>query len=220
MAHVLLITDRPDDLLPLVNGLTTGGHRPVVTGSERLPDQDAMPDVAVVDAVKDIARGRDACRTLRARAERMPIIVLVAQENLDAVGLDWEVSTFLMDPVSIPESLTRIRLALGTIVPSGGKTVRVGELSIDPDTYQVRVRARPLDLTYKEFQLLFFLAQRPGRVFTRQQLLQEVWGYDFFGGTRTVDVHVRRLRAKLGAEHDSMIVTIRNVGYKLEGQRR
>ncbi|MDQ3932165.1 MAG: winged helix-turn-helix domain-containing protein, partial [Actinomycetota bacterium] len=73
----------------------------------------------------------------------------------------------------------------------------------------------PLDLTFKEFQLLLFLAQRPGRVYSRQQLLQEVWGYDFFGGTRTVDVHVRRLRAKLGPEYESMIGTVRGVGYKL-----
>jgi DNA-binding response OmpR family regulator len=76
------------------------------------------------------------------------------------------------------------------------------------------VRGRPLDLTYKEFELLKFLAQHPGRVFTRAQLLQEVWGYDYFGGTRTVDVHVRRLRAKLGVEHESLIGTVRNVGYR------
>src|SRR6202041_3458706 len=77
-----------------------------------------------------------------------------------------------------------------------------------------RLRGRVLDLTFKEFELLKFLAQHPGRVFTRAQLLQEVWGYDYFGGTRTVDVHVRRLRAKLGPEHESMIGTVRNVGYK------
>lgn len=85
---------------------------------------------------------------------------------------------------------------------------------IDEGTYTARLRGRPLDLTYKEFELLKYLAQHAGRVFTRAQLLQEVWGYDFFGGTRTVDVHVRRLRAKLGSEHDSLIGTVRNVGYK------
>ena len=76
------------------------------------------------------------------------------------------------------------------------------------------MRGRVLDLTFKEFELLKFLAQHPGRVFTRAQLLQEVWGYDYFGGTRTVDVHVRRLRAKLGAEHEALIGTVRNVGYR------
>ena len=88
------------------------------------------------------------------------------------------------------------------------------ELVIDESTYTARLRGRPLDLTYKEFELLKYLAQHAGRVFTRAQLLQEVWGYDFFGGTRTVDVHVRRLRAKLGPEYEALIGTVRNVGYK------
>ena len=90
----------------------------------------------------------------------------------------------------------------------------LGELVIDEATYAARLRGRLLELTYKEFELLKYLAQHAGRVFTRAQLLQEVWGYDFFGGTRTVDVHVRRLRAKLGTEHEQMIGTVRNVGYK------
>jgi DNA-binding response OmpR family regulator len=92
--------------------------------------------------------------------------------------------------------------------------ITLGELVIDEGTYTARLRGRPLDLTYKEFELLKYLAQHAGRVFTRAQLLQEVWGYDFFGGTRTVDVHVRRLRAKLGSEYESLIGTVRNVGYK------
>ena len=92
--------------------------------------------------------------------------------------------------------------------------VTVGELVVDDATYTARIHGTPLDLTYKEFELLRFLVQHSGRVFTRKQLLQEVWGYDFFGGTRTVDVHVRRLRAKLGTEYEGMIATVRNVGYK------
>ena len=92
--------------------------------------------------------------------------------------------------------------------------IRSGELAIDEATYSARLAAASLDLTFKEFELLKFLAQHPGRVFTRAQLLQEVWGYDYFGGTRTVDVHVRRLRAKLGTEHEVLIGTVRNVGYR------
>src|SRR6185295_4356568 len=92
--------------------------------------------------------------------------------------------------------------------------IRACELSIDPDTYAAKLKGRPLDLTYKEIELLKFLAQHTGRVFTRDQLLREVWGYYYFGGTRTVDVHVRRLRAKLGSEYESMIGTVRQVGYK------
>lgn len=219
MADLMVATDRPEDLWALVNGLEAGGHRVAVVAMSQAGSGDAVPDVALVDAIKDLTRGRDVCRTIRARASRLPVLAMVAAEMLDAVGPDWDVDSFLVDGATIPEALARIRLALGsqTIESSGG--LRVGDLAIDPESYQVRVRGRLLDLTYKEFQLLSFLAQKPGRVWSRQQLLQEVWGYDFFGGTRTVDVHVRRLRAKLGAEHEGMIVTIRNVGYKLESHR-
>ena len=96
----------------------------------------------------------------------------------------------------------------------GQLQISSGDLVIDEATYSRAGRGRLLDLTYKEFELLKHLAQHPGRVFTRAQLLQEVWGYDYFGGTRTVDVHVRRLRAKLGPEYDVLIGTVRNVGYR------
>src|ERR1039458_2134377 len=101
-----------------------------------------------------------------------------------------------------------------TLAPAAPDEIRSGDLAIDEATYTARLRARALDLTFKEFELLKFLAQHPGRVFTRAHLLQEVWGYDYFGGTRTVDVHVRRLRAKLGTEHEALIGTVRNVGYR------
>src|SRR5262249_39189593 len=111
----------------------------------------------------------------------------------------------------------RLRLAIGrqaSAAPAAPDEIRSGDLSIDEATYTARLRARVLDLTFKEFELLKFLAQHPGRVFTRSHLLQEVWGYDYFGGTRTVDVHVRRLGAKPGAEHEALIGTVRNVGYR------
>ena len=219
MADILVATDRAYDLLGLANGLEAGGHRVAVATLEEATGGDAAPDLLIVDAVKDLTRGRDACRGLRARSERLPILAVIAPDALDALGPDWQLDGFIVEPVQVPEALARIRLALGSQVLESAGTIRVGDLTIDPETYQVRVRGRPLDLTYKEFQLLQYLAQRPGRVYSRQQLLLEVWGYDFFGGTRTVDVHVRRLRAKLGAEHESMIVTIRNVGYKMEAQR-
>jgi DNA-binding response OmpR family regulator len=87
-------------------------------------------------------------------------------------------------------------------------------VAINVETYQVTTGGRVLDLTFKEFELLRFLAEHPGRVFSRAKLLQEVWGYDFYGGTRTVDVHVRRLRSKLGPEHEQLIETVRGVGYR------
>ena len=92
--------------------------------------------------------------------------------------------------------------------------IRSGEVVVDEATYTAKLGRRTLDLTFQEFELLKYLVQHPGRVFTREQLLQEVWGYDYFGGTRTVDVHVRRLRAKLGPENETLIGTVRNVGYR------
>ena len=120
----------------------------------------------------------------------------------------------------IAELEARIKLAIGRLLAvreaedPESHVIRTGEVVVDDATYTAKLSGRPLDLTFKEFELLKFLAQHPGRVFSRQQLLQEVWGYDYFGGTRTVDVHVRRLRAKLGPEHESLIGTVRNVGYR------
>jgi DNA-binding response OmpR family regulator len=132
---------------------------------------------------------------------------------------DWGVDDVLLDTAGPAEVEARPRLAQGRLAAaqSGDDVpdeIRTGDLVVDEATYTARVAGRALDLTYKEFELLKFIAQHPGRVFTRAQLLQEVWGYDYFGGTRTVDVHVRRLRAKLGADHEALIGTVRNVGYR------
>ncbi|HZD18967.1 MAG TPA: response regulator transcription factor, partial [Actinomycetota bacterium] len=113
-----------------------------------------------------------------------------------------------------PEIRVRLEMLRRRSGSGEGATVRLGPLVLDRDSYQVAVRGTPLDLTYKEFELLRFLAEHPGRAYTRPTLLREVWGYDFYGGTRTVDVHVRRLRAKLGPEHEWLIETLRGVGYR------
>ena len=142
----------------------------------------------------------------------------MTEGGLAAVTADWGVDDVVLDTAGPAEVEARLRLAIGRRSRRRGRRgadeIRSGELTIDEATYAARLRGRGLDLTFKEFELLKFLAQHPGRVFTRAQLLQEVWGYDYFGGTRTVDVHVRRLRAKLGPEHEALIGTVRNVGYK------
>ncbi|MHB8513461.1 MAG: winged helix-turn-helix transcriptional regulator [Actinomycetota bacterium] len=216
MADILLVTDRTDDIMGLVSGLEEAGHRVGVSSFDEFPGSGPEPNFVLVDSVKDFSRGREHCKRSRSSGGSARIVAILAPSALDAMGPDWEVDTFIVDGCGVEEMLARLRLASGPQAAEDASIIRVGELMIDPDTYQVRLRGRPLDLTYKEFQLLSFLAQRPGRVFSRSLLLQEVWGYDFFGGTRTVDVHVRRLRAKLGAEHESMIATVRNVGYKME----
>jgi DNA-binding response OmpR family regulator len=149
-----------------------------------------------------------------------PIIVVLTEGGAAALQHDWGVDDFVLDSSGPAEVEARLRVSIARFgasldqAPVSPSEIRSGDLSIDEAGYTARVRSRVLDLTFKEFELLRFLAQHPGRVFTRAQLLQEVWGYDYFGGTRTVDVHVRRLRAKLGAEHDSLVGTVRNVGYR------
>ncbi len=148
----------------------------------------------------------------------VPVVAVVNEGGLVAVNVEWGLDEILLPSTGPAEIDARLRLLVGRRGGAANQEnlgkISLGELVIDEGTYTARLRGRPLDLTYKEFELLKYLAQHAGRVFTRAQLLQEVWGYDFFGGTRTVDVHVRRLRAKLGTEYESLIGTVRNVGYK------
>ncbi|NUT34806.1 MAG: response regulator transcription factor [Hamadaea sp.] len=175
------------------------------------------PDAVLVDARSELSDARATCRMLHATGIGVPLIAVVSEAGLIALNSDWGVDDVILATAGPAEVEARLRLAVGrltTATASASGLIRAGELTIDPDTYAAKLKGRPLDLTYKEFELLKFLAQHPGRVFTRDQLLREVWGYDYFGGTRTVDVHVRRLRAKLGSEYESMIGTVRQVGYK------
>jgi len=197
------------DLLPHVVRTATRDVRTLMSGP--------APNVIMIDARVDLADARATCRVLHATGSGIPLIAVVTDAGLIALAADWGIDDLVLATAGPAELEARLRLAvgkLGTSTSVDSATIRVGELTIDPDTYAARLKGRPLDLTYKEFELLKFLAQHPGRVFTRDQMLREVWGYDYFGGTRTVDVHVRRLRAKLGSEYESMIGTVRQVGYK------
>ncbi|OZM71515.1 GlnR family transcriptional regulator [Amycolatopsis antarctica] len=190
---------------PEVTALLDAGHR----------------DVILLDARTDLASAKSLCRLLKGTGEEdttTPVIAVVGEGGLVAVSAEWRADDILLPTAGPAEVDARLRLATTREGVSGQTEaeLRVGDLMIDEATYTARLRKRTLELTYKEFELLKYLAQHAGRVFTRAQLLQEVWGYDFFGGTRTVDVHVRRLRAKLGPEHEQMIGTVRNVGYKFE----
>lgn len=175
-------------------------------------------DIAIVDARSDLAAARGLCRLLGSTGSAVPVVAVLTEGGLVAVNPEWGLDDILLTTTGPAELDARLRLLVGRSGPAVGSEtldkISLGDLTIDEGTYTARLRGRPLDLTYKEFELLKYLAQHAGRVFTRAQLLQEVWGYDFFGGTRTVDVHVRRLRAKLGPEHEALIGTVRNVGYK------
>jgi DNA-binding response OmpR family regulator len=174
-------------------------------------------DLVLLDARRDLAGVRAFTRVLAAIELSIPIVAVLTEGGLVAVSCEWAVDDIVLDTAGPAELEARLRLVLERRAKSAEPVmdqVRIGELSIDESTYTARLQGRALDLTYKEFELLKFLAQHSGRVFSRAHLVQEVWGYDYFGGTRTVDVHVRRLRAKLGPEHEAMIGTVRNVGYK------
>jgi DNA-binding response OmpR family regulator len=180
-------------------------------------------DITVVDARRDLPHAKSLCRILRATGLSSPLLIVTTEGGLVAVTVEWQVDDVILDSAGPAELEARIRLAIGRLTQeakedAAAAEIRSGDLVIDEFAYTAKLRGRSLDLTFKEFELLKHLAQHPGRVFTRAQLLQDVWGYDYFGGTRTVDVHIRRLRAKLGVEHESLIGTVRNVGYRFVTQ--
>jgi DNA-binding response OmpR family regulator len=215
--ELLLLTadPKPDGVLPALALLSHRLHSAAPDVSALL---DAGPcDAVLVDARTDLAAARRLCRLLGSAGPDVPLVAVLTEGGLVAVSVEWGVDEVLLPSAGPAEVDARLRLlrARAAAVDPAQSTIALGDLVIDDATYTARLRGRPLDLTYKEFELLKYLAQHAGRVFTRAQLLQEVWGYDFYGGTRTVDVHVRRLRAKLGTEHEQMIGTVRNVGYKL-----
>jgi DNA-binding response OmpR family regulator len=175
-------------------------------------------DVILIDGRTDLPAVRSLCRLLETTGNASPVILITTEGGLAAVNHEWGLTDVLLVDASPAEIEVRIRLATTKVEAStsleSSNEIKAGELSIDESSYSAKLRGRTLDLTFKEFELLKFLAQHPGRVFSRDQLLREVWGYDYFGGTRTVDVHVRRLRAKLGPENENLIGTVRNVGYR------
>jgi DNA-binding response OmpR family regulator len=209
------VPESPESILPSLELLP---HRARYAGRDvRALLSGPSPDAVMVDARSDLADARATCRVLQATGLTVPLYAIVTEAGLAALQADWGVDDFLLASSGPAEVEARLRLATGkpnAATAAGPAVIRAGDLTVDPDTYAAKLKGTPLDLTYKEFELLRFLAQHPGRVFTREQLLREVWGYDYFGGTRTVDVHVRRLRAKLGSEYESMIGTVRQVGYK------
>jgi DNA-binding response OmpR family regulator len=213
---LLTVDPHPESVLP---SLTLLAHtvRTAPTEVSSLLEAGSA-DVAIVDARTDLAAARGLCRLLGTTGTSVPVVAVINEGGLVAVNNEWGLDDILLPSTGPAEIDARLRLLVGRRAGGANQEhvgkIALGELAIDEGTYTARLRGRPLDLTYKEFELLKYLAQHAGRVFTRAQLLQEVWGYDFFGGTRTVDVHVRRLRAKLGPEYESLIGTVRNVGYK------
>ena len=179
-----------------------------------------ITDCIIIDARRDLPTAKSFTKLITTTGVSTPLIIVTTEGGLSAINADWGITDVILDTAGPAEVDARIRIVIGKDAitqlaknPSL-KEIRSGEVVIDEDSYTAKIKGRTLDLTFKEFELLKYLAQHPGRVFSRSQLLQEIWGYDYFGGTRTVDVHIRRLRSKLGPEFESVIDTVRNVGYR------
>ncbi len=221
MSRLLLLTSALEPSADVLPGLALLPHQVRIVPAEGSALLDAPhSDAVLVDGRHDLAHARDLCRLIRTTGSDGPLLVVLTEGGLSVVAADWGVDDVLLPTTGPAEVEARLRLATSRFSAardpddSEAHVIRSGEVVVDDATYTARLGGRPLDLTFKEFELLKYLVQHPGRVFTRQQLLQEVWGYDYFGGTRTVDVHVRRLRAKLGPENEILIGTVRNVGYR------
>jgi DNA-binding response OmpR family regulator len=221
MAKILMLTNSTGasaDVLPAL-GLLQHDVRILPAEASVLVDA-PITDCIIIDARRDLPTVKSFTKLITTTGVSTPLIVITTEGGLSAINADWGITDVILDTAGPAEVDARIRIVIGKDAitqlaknPSL-KEIRSGDVVIDEDSYTAKIKGRTLDLTFKEFELLKYLAQHPGRVFSRSQLLQEIWGYDYFGGTRTVDVHIRRLRSKLGPEFESVIDTVRNVGYR------
>lgn len=183
---------------------------PLGDGDVRLTD---AADVAIVDARSDLVAARRACRHLTANRPALAVVAVVTPADFAEVDVDWNFDDVLLAAAGAAELQARLRLAITRRRKAVGGTLQFGDLLLHPASYTASLEGKDLGLTLTEFKLLNFLVQHAGRAFSRTRLMHEVWGYEGNSRVRTVDVHVRRLRAKLGTAHESMVDTVRGVGY-------
>jgi len=213
VAQLLILTSAVgNDVLPSL-ALLSHRTRQIPASPASLVNAPAC-DLIFIDARQDLASAKSLCKILTTTGVTVPLVLVLTEGGLTAVSADWGADDVVLEAAGPAELDARIRLVIGRFAQDkSASKIQASGVVIDEASYSAKVHGRPLDLTFKEFELLRFFATHPSRVFTREQLLSEVWGYDYFGGTRTVDVHVRRLRAKLG-DLESLIGTVRNVGYR------
>ena len=228
---ILVVDDEPPIVEMLAYNLKRAHYRVIVASDGRQAldlAQSEQPDLIVLDLMLPEVDGLDVCRELR-KTHDVPIIMLTARDaEVDrVVGLELGADDYVVKPFSVRELMARIKSVLrragraqdgappGAV--KGGSLVRAGPLTVDSSRYEARWQTHLLDLTTQEFQLLLSLAQHTGQVLSREQLLNQVWGYEYYGDLRVVDAAVKRLRAKLrmAAPETAAIETVRGVGYKL-----
>ena len=221
MRTVFLVTRHPD-VARMGPALERAGFSAPTITPDRLAADDLGPrgDVMVLD-LRDIPAAAFSIISGNYTEQGIMMIVLVGEDQLDRVTADLAVDDFIVLPTTTGEVARRVERALWRRHGiDSDNFVRCGALTIDLSNYRVTVDDLHLVLTFKEYELLKFLATNAGRVFTREQLLNRVWGYDYFGGARTVDVHIRRIRSKIEVQGHAFIETVRNVGYRLVAEAR
>lgn len=222
--HIVVLSDSATDGADVAQSLGLLAHQISVLPLGAAPSmvQAAGPDVVLVDAREQLVAARNCAQLLKGSGFATPLLMVLTEGGMAAVAPHWMVDDIVLESVGPAELEARLRLLTAHVAEEAepeSTVIRAGGITVDETSYSARLQGSPLNLTYKEFELLKFLVQHPGRVFTRAQLLSEVWGYDYYGGTRTVDVHIRRLRSKLGPDHEQLITTVRNVGYSFNSAR-
>jgi len=226
---VFIVEDEESFIEALEIGLKREGFKVHVArdGAEALSMFDSVkPDIVLLDVMLPKLSGTDVCRELRKKSQ-VPIIMVSAKgSEIDTVvGLEVGADDYIVKPYRLRELVARIRAALrrSSLTPTeidevGYGTVRIGDISIDPEQHVVTVRGTVTKLPLKEFELLYVLIANAGRVMTRETLIDRVWGTDYYGDTKTLDVHIKRLRSKIEADpaNPNQVVTIRGLGYKYE----
>lgn len=214
MSLDVLLLSNADDFaaaLPTLGSLTQTIRR--VPLSDQLDCHHDSADVAIIDARTDLAAARSVCRGLTASTPALAVVAVVAPAHFASVDVDWRIDDVMLPAAGADELEARLRLAIKRRRSAVDGYLKFGDLVLHPSSFAGSLCGKDLSLTVTEFRLLNFLVQHAGRAFSRTRLMHEVWGYDSNGRVRTVDVHVRRLRAKLGPQHESMIDTVRGVGY-------
>lgn len=217
---VLIADDEPDILEILKYNLEKEGYTVITAkdGDEALQKaKQTAPDLIVLDMMMPKRSGMEVCEVLRAQTAFKNTLIMfltaLSDETTQLKGFDTGADDYVTKPISTSVFVSKVAALLRRLTPSNNNVLQIGELNIDPEKFVVNYEGRDISLAKKEFELLYLLASRPGRVFLRNEILSQVWGNDVIVGDRTIDVHIRKIRQKLGVD---CITTVKGVGYKFD----